>query len=152
MPTEEQAAVFMIDGKPYEVPTIDTLTMGDAVTVYEYTGLGLDEIGESRHPGVLLAFAHIAYKRAHPDMNDRELKEMIEGTPLLEAFSRVPEEDDARPPDSATSTSPPTSGNSSEAPNGSGSSSPKSSGEPDETPSPTGTTGSETPLEYVPST
>lgn len=130
-------AHFVIDGNQYEVPEVDSLTMGEAVTVYDYTGLGLDEINEGvRHPGVMAAFLHIAYKRGNPGTDDKTVKELVSNTRLVDALEKIEVEDDAGPPDLTTKPSRKSSGGK---PKSSGGGSSTSSDEPDATPEPTGT-------------
>ncbi len=129
-------AYFVIEGKDYEVPETDSLTMGDATVIYDYTGLGLDQIDEGvRHPGLLAAFMHIAYKRGNPDAAEADVKAMVANTRIVSALEKV-DGDDAGPPDLTTKPSRRSSGGK---PKSSGDDSQTSSDEPDAAPSPTGT-------------
>ena len=141
----DDSARFMIDGGEYTIPTLDTFTMGEALTLYEYSGLTIDEIDEDTgaHPGVVAALMHIAYERGNPGVNKRKARAVVENSNLLEAIQSLLQsgEDDAGPPELSRSSdpetsSPPSSDSSSSA---SGNGSATASEPPAETPEPTGT-------------
>ena len=54
--------------KPYELVTLDDLTLDEAIVVWEYAKLSLDQIPdlEGFHPGVVAALIHIAVARGEP--------------------------------------------------------------------------------------
>lgn len=90
---------FIIDGNPYPVPEMDTLTMGEALVVEEYTGLGLDQLDEiGVRPSAIAALMHIAYARGNPDLSKRQVRELVESAKLVDALDSVTEEEDERPP------------------------------------------------------
>ena len=97
-------AHFVIDGRDYEIPSLETFTMGEAVTLYEYSGLTLDQIDEDTpaHPGLIAAFMHIAYERGNPGVKKQKVRDLIEQSNLLDAmqnfFTAPAGEDDADPP------------------------------------------------------
>jgi hypothetical protein len=91
---EDPAVYFVIDGRDYEVPDLDTVTMGEAIIVYEYSGLALDELaGNSKHPGVIAALMHIAYQRGNPGEPKVGVRQLIEQTSLVSALEKMGGED-----------------------------------------------------------
>ena len=121
---EDDVARFVIDGRDYEVPNVDTLTMGEAIVVYDYSGLGLHELGDNaNNPGLIASFMHIAYQRANPDQTKTDIRKLIEATSLVEAFEKLAGDDDDSPTVRKTgpSESSPPSSSSSDASSGTGS-------------------------------
>jgi hypothetical protein len=136
---------FVIDGTEYPIPELDDFTMGEALVLYDYTGLSIDQVDEDapRMP-LVAAFMHIAYQRGHPDASDAKVKRLVRDSNLQVALERFSvEEEDVRPPDQPPSEQP-------EKPFGSehdsGSASTNGSTEPATGQSLTGTPGSDTPV------
>lgn len=67
-------AGFKIDGVVYEMPLPSTFDIDEAEIYFKYTGVVLEEIWLENigwdelktRPGFVPAFAHVAYRRAHP--------------------------------------------------------------------------------------
>ncbi len=108
----------MIDGNMYEVPDMGTFTMDEAQTLYDYSGLGLEDFASPedesdddlrererklRNPGFLRALMHIAYQRGNPAERPTRVKALIGGANIIAALENLageePEaEDDGLPP------------------------------------------------------
>jgi len=144
---------FVIDGRDYDIPELDDLTMGEALVLYDYTGLSIDQVDEDtpRMP-LVAAFMHITYQRGNPDVNESKVKRLVRSSNLqsaLEKFATADEEDDAGPPDQQSSGEPSKKLGSEIA---SGASSTNGSNEQAYVPSPTGTPASPTPVTSDPVT
>jgi hypothetical protein len=134
-------------GHDYDLVTMDELTLDEAIVVYEYTKLSLDQILniEGGHPGVVAAMIHVAVARARPDENAASLRKTIGQIPVsdLDAiFADISEEDEQLPPPSgtgaATSAADPSDASG-------GGSSPSTATDPADIPAPgTGSRGSDT--------
>jgi hypothetical protein len=101
---------FMIDGTVYEVPTLDSLTMGERRVMFELSGITQEdfvrEADESedehdarlaklmRHPGFMESLMHVAYQRGNPTVKPGKVKMVVEGTNYLEAVSGMTGDDD----------------------------------------------------------
>lgn len=114
-----------VNGQEITWPELDTLTFEEACILYDYSQITLDRIADldGLHPGVLAGLLHIAIKRAHRDRSDREIKQAVQNTNLIELLASLPvdedDEADAVPPQQ-----PPAGGektNSSETSSGNGS-------------------------------
>lgn len=94
---------FVIDGQEYPVPNLSNLTMGEALIVEDYSGLGLDELVDGGlKPSVIAALMHVAYTRENPDVPKRQVRELVEASNLMDAVARLEaeEEEQQNPPDS----------------------------------------------------
>lgn len=96
------SSLFKIDGVEYPIPTLDTIKLGEAITLHEYTGLTLDQIEdvEGLDPRVLAGLVHVAIARQSPGMKPAAVREMVEEINLLALLESLPTvaEDDADPP------------------------------------------------------
>jgi len=105
-------ALLHFDGHDYEYADFSSITLGEALVLREYSGLNLDEVEDSGfHPGVIMALIHITVSRGNPDIPKKTLRAKIEKTPmsqLEQVFADVavdvPEEEETRPPASASGT------------------------------------------------
>lgn len=151
-------ARFILDGREYDVPGLDTLTMDERRTMYDYCGLTQEDFvpleGETdeetqertqpltRHPGFLQSLMHIAYQRGNPKLPDGRVKQIIGNTTFVDAVAKFADEDETQEdPTAARSTSEPapSSPRSSEGlSESSGNGSSITSDEPDATQPPTG--------------
>lgn len=105
METEPGAALFVIDGATLEVPSFDSLTMGETIVLYEYSGVTLDQLDEEKSvpPGFIAGLMHVAYQRANPQAKKHTVRQLIEGCNLAEAlsaFQQAQQEADPDPPES----------------------------------------------------
>ncbi len=109
---------FMIDGNMYEVPDMGTFTMDEAQTLYDYSGLGLEDFASPedesdddlrdrerklRNPGFLRALMHIAYQRGNPAERPGKVKALIGAANIIAALENLAGdepavEDDGLPP------------------------------------------------------
>jgi hypothetical protein len=109
------SAKVKIDGIEYDFPRVDTLTLDEAQTLYEHSGLTLDAIGElpenTFHPGFIKGMLYIAVHRARPELKRVELDERL-GTLKLSEMGEVftEEPDDASPPEQENEEPPERSG------------------------------------------
>jgi len=114
---------FRIEGRDYVMPQQDTLTMDEAIVIYEYSNLTLDQLAEQPgHPKVMKALLHIAYARGNPDVPSDEVGEIVGSCVLIDVFGAALEDDAVVPPaeassssDESSSESPPSSGDDSSA-------------------------------------
>lgn len=154
--TTETESGFMVGDRVYPVPGLETFTIADHMTFYEYAGFSTEDLDEDNltNPGVMAAFVHIAVRRGNPQLKDGKVKAIVLATNFEEALSRFENEDEdeeeMRPPastpeSSSTSEPEPSSERSS---NGSsetsGTDSTTTSDEPDATPAAIGTSESAT--------
>lgn len=147
---------FLIDGKEYPAPSIDTFNMDEAQILYDYSGLTLEDLVADESdpealaarnkklgsPGLLRTLMHVAYARGNPSMKPQAVKKAIGESNWLDAIKAFAStgEVDAGPPElKSSSTSSSDSSN-----EHSGDASMTSSGQQDETPAATGTTESDT--------
>lgn len=132
MAAEKQPeAGFTIDGKVYEIPTLDSLTMDECQVLYDYSGLTvedfagidipddaeldelepeqLEQLKRMRNPGFLRALLHVAYARGNQHLGRKRVEAMIGNVNMLEAMIELAEQTagdgkgaDADPPASTT--------------------------------------------------
>lgn len=107
---------FLIDGKVYEVPTLDSLTLDEAELMYQRCGIVQEDFVPladeteterderistlTRHPGFMASLVQIAYQRGNPGAKMTQVKLVLEKTNRMEAFSTLAaaeEEPDAAP-------------------------------------------------------
>lgn len=158
----DMEAGFLIGEERYAVPTLDTITLDEERILYVYADTVLQDFGlphpeapedekqrveraqlaKVRNPDFKRALAHIAYKRAHPDLTDTDIQKAIGEVRALELDNALIRGDDRppalssqKPPDDETSTSAPSKASASGSPTGNG------SGKAAETQAPTGTGG-----------
>lgn len=131
--------VITFNGKPYELVTLDDVTIDEAIIVWEYAKVSLDQIPdlEGMHPGVVKALIHIAVARGEPGESAKTIREMVgrlRMTELQDVFADISEEVEELPPPSGPDVSSPSEG--------SGETSPATSGPP---PAPSEPNGSGSP-------
>jgi hypothetical protein len=162
---EPEESGFVIDGKVYEIPGLDTFTMDEAQILYDYAGLTLEDFAPAdpegsedekeehdtefarklKNPGFLRTLMHVAYQRGNPKAPRARVKDLIGNANLVEALERIGEADESPPETSSQSepsSQPPSSEPSRSADSGIPSQS--DSDEPDESLEATGTTRSDT--------
>ena len=128
-------AEVCVNGRLYQLVPSDQLTLDEAMVIYDYTKLSLDELpDEGFHPGLIAALLHIAVARGEPDQSARSIRQVIGQIPIASletVFMEISEEVDEQDP-------PPPAGSPS---NGSGAAS-STSGEPPLALTPAAPTGS----------
>lgn len=87
---------FLIDGKHYPVPSIDTFTLDEAQWLYEYSGLTLEDFfteddasRNGRNPGLIRALMHVAYQRGNPRLKPATVKDVVGSFNAAEAIAAV---------------------------------------------------------------
>jgi len=138
------SARFKVNGKEYEIPTLDTFTLNEAIVLHQYSGLTLDELEDvdGLHPGVIASLLHVAIQRGEPSLKPSVVRQMVESVNLVALLESLPEAATDSPPEQTLPSSESSDG--SESSSGDGSST--ASDDPaSTTPPPTGTPGSATP-------
>ena len=94
-----------VNGRTYPLVSLDELTLNEAMVVYDYTKLSLDQIPdlEGFHPGLIAALIHVAVQRGEPRETARQIRETVGNIPvssLEQVFMDISEEvpDDVDPP------------------------------------------------------
>jgi hypothetical protein len=116
-------AEINVNGRTYQLVTLDELTLAEAMVVWDYTRMGLDEISdvEGFNPGVIASLIHVSVARAEQGESARQIRQTVGAIPvakLNEVFMDVSVEvpDDVPLPDatvngsgggSSTSSAPP---------------------------------------------
>lgn len=78
-------AGFKIDGVVYEMPLPSSFDIDEAEIYFKYTGVVLEEIWLENvgwdelktRPGFVPAFAHVAYRRAHPNAGYDDIRVVV---------------------------------------------------------------------------
>ena len=73
-----------VNGRVYQLVTIDELTLAEAMVLWEYTKMGLDEIAanEGFNPGVIAALIHVSVARGEPGETDRSIRQVVGAIPV----------------------------------------------------------------------
>ena len=129
-------AQITVNGRQYELVPLDDLTLDEAMVVWDYTRMSLDQVPEIEgfHPGLIKALLHISVARGEPGESSRAIKEAVGAIKVAElnsVFMEISEEIPDPPPAPAPPSPPGGSGAASSstgapvpelsAPNGSGS-------------------------------
>jgi hypothetical protein len=123
---ETTEAGFLINGKEYPVPGIDSFDMDEDVILWDYTRLAREDFlpvdpetddAEGReaerqqklkHPGLMRTLLHVAYQRGNPTAKPAAVAKLIGKVKFVEAITPLLKdepEDDAGPPDQSALTS-----------------------------------------------
>jgi hypothetical protein len=107
--------VITFNGKPYELVTLDDVTIDEAIIVWDYAHVSLDQIPdlEGMHPGVVKALIHIAVARGEPNETAKTIREMVgrlKMTELQDVFQDISEEVDELPPPNEPDVTSPSTG------------------------------------------
>jgi hypothetical protein len=72
-------AQITVNGRPYELVTLDDLTLDEAIVVWDYSKMSLDQIPdlEGFHPGVVAALIHIAVARGEPGETAKAIRQAV---------------------------------------------------------------------------
>ena len=108
-------AEITVNGRTYELVPLNELTLDEAIVVWEYSKLSLDQIAdlEGFHPGVVAALIHIAVARAETGETSKTIRKTVGRIKVadLEAiFTDISEEVEELPPPEEPDASSPTSG------------------------------------------
>src|SRR5439155_15399464 len=96
-----------VNGRHYPLVSIDEFTLDEAMVVYDYTKLSLDQIPdlEGFHPGLIAALIHVAVARGEPRETARQIRQTVGQIPvasLEQVFMDISEEvGDGDPPPAA---------------------------------------------------
>jgi hypothetical protein len=99
-----------VNGRDYQLVTLGELTLDEAMLVWDYTKLSLDQLGdlEGFHPGLIAALIHISVQRGEPGEPSRQIRQVVGRLPVAElenVFMDISEEvPDTDPPPTAAST------------------------------------------------
>ncbi len=101
-------ARITVNGREYELVPLDDLTLDEAMVVWDYTSMSLDQVPdiEGFHPGLIKALLHISVARGEPGESSRSIKEAVGGIKVAElnsVFMEISEEI----PDPPTAPAPP---------------------------------------------
>ena len=122
---------FVIDGRTYPVPTLDTFTMDEAQVLYDYAGLALEDFGpahpswpkeeqdaheagvlhKAKNPAFKRALVHVAYARGNPTESLATVRAIAGNVNILEATLALFGGDDDNPPVTTDSQNEPESEN-----------------------------------------
>jgi hypothetical protein len=99
---------FLIDGKVYEVPELDSLDMAERRVMFDLCGVTQEdfvrEVDEdedeydarvsrmTRHPGFMESLMHIAYQRGNPAVRRDKVQLVIDRTNYMDAIEALPDE------------------------------------------------------------
>lgn len=158
--------MFTMEGREYEVPLLSSITLAEERLMYLYADAVIQDFvpvhpewndeekdehlkvlaGRFRNPSFKTVLAHIAVRRAHPQMAAKEIDAKVADVNALELDLAVLWGEDDRPPAKSSQKQPEseTSTNEDSALTDSGRSTESSSETAEETPASTGTTGSDT--------
>jgi hypothetical protein len=108
-------AQITVNAKPYELVTLDDLTLDEAIVMWEYTKLSLDQIPdlEGFHPGVVAALIHVAVARAEPGETAKTIRQVVGQIKVRElerVFADISVEVEELPPPNAPGSRSPSSG------------------------------------------
>jgi hypothetical protein len=75
-----------VNGRDYELVTVDQLTLDEAIVVYEYTRMSLDQISDADgfHPGLIAALIHISVARGEPGETTASLRKAVGAIPVAD--------------------------------------------------------------------
>lgn len=158
---------FVIDGRDYEVPTLDSFDMDEAQVLFDYAGCVVEDfapphpewsaeekakheegqLGKVRNPAFKRALVHVAYQRGNPDTHPSRVREVVGKLNIIDVTLTLLGEDDAGPPETTDSQNGHASSEPSRAlsrPEDSGSPSSSDSAPPEDIPARTGTSESAT--------
>lgn len=105
-------AQITVNGRQYELVTLDDLTLDEAIVVWEYAKMSLDQIPdlEGFHPGVIAALIHVSVARAEPGELAKTIRQTvgrIKVAELQSVFVEISEEVEELPPPTAPEPSSP---------------------------------------------
>lgn len=131
-------AQITVNARTYELVTLDDLTLDEAMVVWDYTKLSIDQVPdiEGFHPGLIKALLHISVARGEPGESARAIRDAVGAIKVAElnsVFIEISEETSELPPPSGPPATAP--------PNGSGVASSNTGGQVPEPAGPNGTGG-----------
>jgi hypothetical protein len=108
-------AQITVNAKTYELVPLNDLTLDEAMVMWEYTKISLDQIPdlEGFNPGVTAALIHIAVARAETGETTKTIRQVvgqIKMSELEQVFAQISEDVEELPPPNAPEPSSPSSG------------------------------------------
>jgi len=75
-----------IDGHRIDLAPLDSYTMDDAMVLWAYTEMTLDQVAETDGfvPGVVAALIHVSIGRAYPKMQEKQIRKQVGAIPLTD--------------------------------------------------------------------
>lgn len=109
---------FVIQGRDYPVPTLDTFDMDECELLYEKTGLTLQDVMDDEFelklsPGLLRTLMLVTLMRGNPTMSRQTAEKIVGKVKAVDALEHLVAEADADPPAAAATGSPPPNSHSS---------------------------------------
>lgn len=110
----ETESGFLVGGRIYPIPTLETFNMQEARVLYDYSGLTLedfvppdpdvDDVEEkaaelavkTKNPAFLMALLHIALQRGNQDWKPEKVKKLTEQSNLIATVEGLVDEEDAK--------------------------------------------------------
>ena len=101
---EERRPTFLIDGSEYPLPEMATVTLDEAITIYNYSSLTIDQLEdvEGLHPGVIAALMHISIARQDPSLKPSAVKKLVQNSNLFDVLKNLEEQEAETSPPSQT--------------------------------------------------
>jgi hypothetical protein len=96
-------ADFKVNGKEIDLPDMGTFSIDEAIVLYEYSGMTLDQAEEIEglHPGIIGGLVHIAIARAEPERKAKEIEKAVRAMNLLDLLTSIPDEEEGEKEDLA---------------------------------------------------
>jgi hypothetical protein len=96
-------ADFKVNGKEIDLPDMGTFSIDEAIVLYEYSGMTLDQAEEIEglHPGIIGGLVHIAIARAEPERKAKEIEKAVRALNLLDLLTSIPDEEEGEKEDLA---------------------------------------------------
>jgi hypothetical protein len=96
-------AQITVNARTYELVTLDDLTLDEAMVLWDYTRMSLDQVAEIEgfHAGVTKALIHVSVARGEPGETSRTIGQTVGQIKLKElntVFSEISEETEDPPP------------------------------------------------------
>jgi hypothetical protein len=96
-------AEITVNARTYELVTLDDLTLDEAMVLWDYTRMSLDQVAEIEgfHAGVTKALIHVSVARGEPGESARTIGQTVGQIKLRElntVFSEISEEVEDPPP------------------------------------------------------
>jgi hypothetical protein len=114
-----------VNGRDYDLVSVNDLTLDEAIVLYDWSKLTLDQIPdlEGFHPGLIAGLIHISVARGEPGEPGAQIKRAVGKIPVAElerVFGDISEEveETGNPPTANEPSSPPSATGGTSAPTG----------------------------------
>lgn len=90
---ERRRATITVDGTPYVLPPVDSLSIDEARVLYDYSGLTYDQVLELEglHPGAIGGLLHVAIQRSDAALRRREIQMMVGSVNMMAVLEELAE-------------------------------------------------------------